>query len=106
MPAASCPESEFDDAINQLYFETNMVMKNLKDSGIIPATETTEKPSYHGYNRTSSNIDYVMMHQESCQTFGISKDDLRIISQPCQEEDPSIYAQILSILSFRLLGIL
>ena len=31
-----------------------------------------------------------MMHQESCQIFGISKDDPRIISQPCQEDDPSL----------------
>ena len=59
-------------------------------SGIIPAVGTTETPSYHGYNGTASKIDYVMMHEESCRMFGINPEDLRIIQQPCKEEDPSI----------------
>ena len=59
-------------------------------AGIIPAAGTTDTPSYHGYNGTMSKIDYVMMHEESCRVFGISQDNLRIICQPCKEDDPSI----------------
>ena len=128
LPASSLPQCEFDDAINQLSsiisnyqadaanllsgdFNRSLYRKNPSDvkfqtfcslAGIIPAAGTTDTPSYHGYNGTSSKIDYVMMHQESCQLFGISKDDLRIIYQPCQEEDPSIISTQ-SILSFKLM---
>ena len=116
LPATSLSQQEYDDALNQLSavinnyeadaaiflagdFNRSLFRNNPGDlkfkkfcsmSGIIPAAGTTDIPSYHGYNGSSSKIDYVMMHEESCLLFGINKDDLRIVHQPCKEEDPTI----------------
>ena len=116
LPASSLPQEECDKSLNLLssiitryqaeaailvagdfnrsLFRNNQGDKKFqsfcKNSGLNPASGTTSNPSYHGYNGSTSKIDYVMMHTESCRLFGVGKDNLRKISQVCKEEDISI----------------
>ena len=61
-----------------------------KSAGLSPAVGTNEEPTYHGYNGSTSRIVYVLMHEESCQLFGVKEDDLKIKFHVCKEDNISI----------------
>ena len=116
LPASSLPQQEYDDSLNLLasvianfqseaaifvagdcnrsLFRNNpgdlKFQKFCKTVGLQPATNTKQVPTYHGYNGSTSQIDYILMHKESCMMLGIKEDDLRIISQVCKDDDPTI----------------
>jgi hypothetical protein len=53
---------------------------------LTPAEGPTDIPTYHGYNNTASRIDYVLMHGDSCRSFGLKQSDIRIVKHICKEE--------------------
>ena len=116
LPASSLPQQVYDDSLNLLAsvianFQTEAAIfvagdcnrslfrnnpgdlkfqKFCKIIGLQPAANTKQVPTYHGYNGSTSQIDYILMHKESCMMFGIKEDDLKIIKQVCKDDDPTI----------------
>ena len=116
LPASSLPAQEYDDSLNLLSsiisnyqaeaavflagdFNRSLFRNNQGDAkfqsfckiaGLFTAAGTTQLPTYHGYNGSESTIDYVLMHKESCETFGIREGDLKISRHLCKEDDPTI----------------
>jgi hypothetical protein len=70
-------------------------------SVLVQAVGTSDVPTYHGYNKSVSRIEYVMMHKESSSIFGIREEDLSIISQVCKEDNPSIISNH-DVINFKL----
>ena len=97
LPSTSLPETEYDESLSllstiistysadaaillagdwnsSLHRETNRDKKFKKfcqKDGLIPATNTDDNPSYHGYNGCVSRIDYILAHRDSCLGYGI-----------------------------------
>ena len=116
LPSSSLPESEYDDSLSLLStilttytpeaaillagdWNSSLYRSSARDrkfqtfcqtAGLITATRTDNKPSYHGYNGSTSKIDYVFAHRDSCLMHGVNVDDVRIIGQICKEEDATI----------------
>ena len=116
LPSSSLPESEYDDSLSLLStilttytteaaillagdWNSSLYRSTTRDrkfktfcqtAGMLTATQTNNTPSYHGYNGTTSKIDYVFAHRDSCLMHGIKVEDVRIIEQICKEEDPTI----------------
>ena len=116
LPSSSLPEPEYDEALCLLSsiiaaysgdaaillagdWNSSLYRENKRDKkfqkfcqtdGLIPAVNTDEKPSYHGYNGSVSKIDYVLAHEESCSAHGLQVETLKIIAHICKEDDPSI----------------
>ena len=116
LPSSSCPESEYDSELSRLsaaldaystegavilagdfnrsLFRTNQsdrkFQKFCHTQGLTPAQCTTDIPTYHGYNNTTSRIDYVLWHSDSCSSFGLKHEDIRIVKHICKENFPHI----------------
>ena len=109
LPSSSLPESDFDESLSllssiieaysteaaillagdwnsSLYRQTKRDKKFQKfcqTDGLTPAVNTDSIPSYHGYNGCESKIDYVLVHEDSCVTQGVSIEDVIITKQIC-----------------------
>lgn len=62
--------------------------KFIKEGGFTPAYGTTDLPSYHGNNGSSSKIDYALVHKQSFLSRGIPVNSVKIILHECLEESP------------------
>ena len=58
--------------------------------GLIPAQGNTDVPTYHGYNGSESRIDYVMLHKDSCISFGLKPVYVKILKHICKDDNPDI----------------
>ena len=58
--------------------------------GLVPAEGTTDRPTYHGYNGSSSRIHYVLLHKDSCISFGLQITDVQIVDYICKNENIDI----------------
>ena len=58
--------------------------------GLVPAEGTTDRPTYHGYNGSSSRIHYVLLHKDSCIYFGLQITDVQIVDHICKNENIDI----------------
>ena len=116
LPSSSRPESEYDAELSGLSaaldtlatqgavilagdFNRSLHRNNPADKkfqkfchtqGLAPAEGTTDIPSYHGYNNTTSRIDYVLLHVDSCLSFGLKQDDIRIVKHICKDDNEHI----------------
>ena len=116
LPASSLPQEEYEESLNLLSaiitrfeaeavilvsgdFNRSLYRKNngdikfqhfCKSVGLIPAAGTSSVPSYHGYNGSTSKIDYVMLHKNSGRQFGVCENNVRISFQVCKEENTDI----------------
>ena len=116
LPSSSCPEAEYDAELarlsaaldtlsadgaiilsgdfNRSLFRTNQsdrkFQKFCDTQGLTPAQGTTDVPTYHGYNNTASRIDYVLLHTDSCTTFGLKLSDIRILEHICKDDNEHI----------------
>ena len=116
LPASSLPQVDYEESLNLLSsaitrfaseavvlvsgdFNRSLYRNNAGDikfqnlcktSGLTQAVGTSPMPSYHGYNGSSSKIDYVMLHTDSGRQFGVSEENLRIVFQVCKEENTDI----------------
>ena len=116
LPSSSCPEAEYDAELarlsaaldtlsadgaiilwgdfNRSLFRTNQsdrkFQKFCDTQGLTPAQGTTDVPAYHGYNNTASRIDYVLLHTDSCTTFGLKLSDIRILEHICKDDNEHI----------------
>ena len=116
LPSSSLPQTEYDTCLNQLssifeHFATegaiflagdwnrSLFRKNPQDlkfqqfcktHGLKTANGTDDLPSYHGYNQSTSRIDFILLHSDSCSTFGVSAKDVQITSHICKENNPHI----------------
>ena len=109
LPSSSLPQSDYDECLNQLSsifelfstegaiilsgdFNRSLFRTNSGDlkfqqfcqtHGLKTARSTDDTPSYHGYNQSTSRIDYVFLHSDSCSIFGLT--DVRITRHICKE---------------------
>ena len=114
LPSTSLPESQYDESLSLLStiisnyspdaaillagdWNSSLHRNTKRDQkfqkfcqldGLIPALNTNNTPSYHGYNGCTSRIDYILVHKDSCLGQGIKIEDVKIISQVCKESDP------------------
>ena len=116
LPSSSRPESEYDAELTGLSTELDTLatqgavilagdfnrslhrnnpgdkkfQKFCHTEGLAPAEGTTAIPTYHGYNSTTSRIDYVLLHVDSCLSFGLKQDDIRIVKHICKDDNEHI----------------
>jgi hypothetical protein len=60
------------------------------EMGLIPAEGNTNQPTYHGYNGSSSRIDYVLLHKDSCISFGLKTEYVKILKHICKDDNSDI----------------
>ena len=60
----------------------------MKETGLVLAEGTTNLPSYHGNNGSSSKIDYAFAHVQSFLKQGLKPSCLSIFLHECLEETP------------------
>ena len=60
------------------------------EMGLIPAEGSTDLPTYHGYNGTSSRIDYVLLHKDSFISFGLKTEYVKILKHICKDDNSDI----------------
>ena len=116
LPSSSRPESEYDAELAGLSaaldtlstqgavilagdFNRSLHRNNPADKkfqkfcdteGLTPVEGTTGIATYHGYNNTTSRIDYVLMHSDSCLSFGLKHEDIKIVKHLCKDDHEHI----------------
>ena len=60
------------------------------EMGLLPAEGSTDQPTYHGYNGSTSRIDYVLLHRDSCTSFGLKTENVNILNHICKDDNSDI----------------
>ena len=81
---------DFNRSLHRNNVSDRKFQKFCHTEGLEPVEGTTDIPTYHGYNNTTSRIDYVLIHVDSCLSFGLKHSDIRIVKHICKDDHEHI----------------